>query len=139
MSNIKNNFNELFHDPQEVIVPMFADNTSHVCLARTENGLLELSRQALDRVSTWMCVNKLQALPVKSSFIIYSRTATYYPSICRLKHGYGEIKRKSCVKYLGITLDELCRLENMLRTCQRYYHVTSEYLENSHILSRIAF
>ena len=44
MSNIKNNFNELFHDPQEVIVPMFADNTSHVCLARTEKGLLELSR-----------------------------------------------------------------------------------------------
>ena len=85
---------------------MFADDTSLVCLARTEKGLLELSKQSLDRVSTWMRVNKLQVHPAKSSFIIFSRTATYYPWISRLKYSYGEIERKSCVKYLGITLDE---------------------------------
>jgi len=44
MSNIKNNFSELFHDTQEVTVPMFADDTPLVCLARTKKELQKIKQ-----------------------------------------------------------------------------------------------
>lgn len=63
MSKIKNDFCELLHDLQDVTVTMFSEDTSLVCLAKTEEGLLELNKRSLNIVSTWMHVNKTTSSP----------------------------------------------------------------------------
>ena len=105
---IKNNLlHELHHDPEEVTVPMFADEMSFVWLARTENALILLAERSIDRVST--------VHPVESSFILFSRTDTYYLCITGSNRSLDEIERKLCVKFLGVTFDDTMSLRSHVK------------------------
>lgn len=106
LKDAKTKMSDMFHSVSDVTVPLFADDTSLICIAKTERLLVELMTQCLDQVSSWLRVNKIKVNPSKSSFVIFSRTSNYYPWIQEVSYLEGKVKRDQCVRYLGIMLDE---------------------------------
>ena len=62
-------------------MPLFADDTTLVCVAPTEELLMSTINAAMSRICTWLTINHLDLNIDKSNFVIFSRSPTpnFYP------------------------------------------------------------
>lgn len=92
--------------PVRAILPSFADDTQFTMAAKTEADLKNGMKQGMVIIERWMRVNKLLVNQKKTMFMLYGRSANYYPWIEEIELVNGSIKRTSTVRYLGVIVDE---------------------------------
>jgi len=119
VSKLETRMSEIVKKDSAATVPMFADDTSLVVIAKSERLLLESVRGSLNEVSRWLRVNQLKVNPSKSNFLIFSRTSNYYPWIQHIAYEDGMIARQKAVKYLGIIIDETLSFRSHIETLSR--------------------
>ena len=106
LSNFCYRINELTVNPTNETVLLFATDTTVITTAKTAQLLEKSMRESVDKIVTWLRVNKLRINISKSNFVFFSRSPVFYPWMKELNRSNGAIKRTVSFKYLGIVTDE---------------------------------
>ena len=90
LTNSLNNFcykiNELTVNPTNETVLLFADDTTTIITAKTAQLLGKPMRESVDKIVTWLRVNKLRIDISKSNFVIFLRLPGFLPMDERIKY-----------------------------------------------------
>ena len=90
----------------QITIPLYAEDTTLVCVAPTEQLLKSTINAAMSRIFTWLKINHLDLNIDKSNFEIFSRSPNFYPWFTEMISERGIIKRTRFIKYIGINVDE---------------------------------
>ena len=87
-------------------MPLFADDTTLVCVAPTEQLLMSKIKAAMSRICIWLKIDHLDLNIEKPNVVIFSRSPNFYPWFAEIISERGIIIRTRFTKYLGINVDE---------------------------------
>jgi len=90
--------------PQGVRIICFADDVAVVAVERTVEGLMRAMDEALDMVSAWMRLRRLQLAPEKTEAVLLTRRKRLGETVFKLEG--TEVVPAASVKYLGVWLDK---------------------------------
>ena len=93
----------------QLTMPLFADDTTLVCVAPTEQLLMSTINAAMSRICTWLKINHFDLNIDKSNFVIFSRSLNFYRII----------KRTRFTKYLGINFDETLSFKDHVKSASK--------------------
>ena len=103
----------------QLTMPLFADDTTLVCVAYTEELLMSTINAAMSRICTWLKINHLDLNIDKSNFVIFSRSPNFYPWFTEIISERGIIKRTRFTKYLGINVDETLSFKDHVKSVSK--------------------
>ena len=103
----------------QLTMPLFADDTTLVCVAPTEELLMSTINAAMSRICTWLKINHLDLNIDKSNFVIFSRSPNFYPWFTEIISERGIIKRTRFTKYLGINVDETLSFKDHVKSVSK--------------------
>ena len=88
-------------------IRLFADDTNQFVKSKSQNELLVKLKAEIDHVIQWFLANKLNLNVTKSNFSIFSpNPSDNLPQLKDITFHFGVITRATCVKYLGLYVDE---------------------------------
>ena len=92
---------------------VFADDTGIFCQGKDIIALINTARDILTKIDEWFSSNKLTLNVDKTCFIIFKSNRWRNANIPdRINFKDKSINRVSCIKYLGLYLDELLNWNN---------------------------
>ena len=92
---------------QSKTVSLFADDTVAISAVKTEELLLTSMKDNVDRLHSWLRVNRLKINLGKAKFVIFSRSPVFYHWINEIVTHCRILKRALSIKYLGVYIDEI--------------------------------
>ena len=101
------NVSDMAKNPRNETVSLFADDTVAVSTAKTEELLQTSMKDAIERLYSWLRVNRLKINLGKTNFVIFSRSPDFYPWFQDIATQYGALKRVCSYKYLGVYIDDV--------------------------------
>jgi hypothetical protein len=72
----------------------------------------------MNKLSDWFWANKLSLNIDKSNYMLFSNIPAHKNNNSKIIIGKAVIKRKDCVKFLGITMDENLTWQNHIKICK---------------------
>ena len=109
---------------------VFADDTAVLFKADTVDNLQSNINEAMPQITQWFQVNRLSLNASKSNYQIFSRNRVVSFQVM-LQNVF--IERKSCVRYLGMYIDE------NLKWYSHIAHVASKVSRNIGVIGRTKF
>ena len=101
------NVSDMAKNPRNETVSLFADDTVAVSTAKTEELLQTSMKDTVERLNSWLRVNRLKINLGKTNFVIFSRSPDFYPWIQDIVTQYGASKRVCSYKYLWVYIDDV--------------------------------
>ena len=92
---------------QNETTSMFADDTVAICTSKTEELFLTSMKDIVDRLHSWLRVNRLKINLGKSNFVMFFLSSVLYPWIHEIVTHSGVLKRALSIKYLGVYIDDI--------------------------------
>jgi hypothetical protein len=96
---------------------LFADDTTLYKSSTNINELYTNMNADLKVLSDWFQANKLSLNVNKSNYMLFTKRRADVSNRC-LKIGSVEIKRKRCIKFLGLHLDENLNWKDHIEICK---------------------
>ena len=87
--------------------------------AKTEELLLTSLKDNVDRLHSWLRINRLKVNLGKSKFVIFSRSPVFYPWINEIVTHCGILKRALSIKYLGVYTDEVLSFKSHVQSVSK--------------------
>ena len=103
----------------QVTMPLFADDTTLVCVAPTEQLLMSTIKAAMSRICIWLKIDHLDLNIDKRNVVIFSRSPNFYPWFAEIISERGIIKRTRFTKYLGINVDETLSFKDYVKSVSK--------------------
>ena len=85
---------------------LFADDTNIYFKSYDLTRLQKIMNRELKKVKKWLDANRLALNIDKTNFVVFHPPRIKIPEPVLIRFGRKKIKRESCVKFLGILLDE---------------------------------
>ena len=100
-------------------MPLFADDTTLVCVAPKEQLLKSMINAEMSRICTWLEINHLEQNIRKSNFVFFYRSPNFYPWLTEVISDRGIIKRKRFTNYLGNNIDETISFKDHVKSVSK--------------------
>jgi hypothetical protein len=97
---------------------LFADDTTIYASNRNIKDLYKCVNTDLSKLNNWFCANKLSLNVSKTNYLLFTNSKINYDETFSLTINKSIIKRKTCLKFLGILIDDHLHWHAHINSCQ---------------------